>query len=271
MTPEEAIAQVRKSFPFSGYIDRKEPAILNVARTVLRYLEPGSRILDFGSGPCEKTAVLQLIGYVCSSYDDLRDPWHCSDGNAEKIKAFAVSIGIDFNLAEDDPLPFEAHSFDMVMLHEVLEHLHNSPRALLNKLLTLATPEGYLFVTVPNAANIRKRLDVLRGRSNLPSFSQYYWHPDPWRGHVREYVKKDLEQLSRFLGLDILELRSCHQMIAKMRPALRPIYHGMTCLAPGWRDSWLLVAQKRRGWIPRETAPDEVGQVGFSPNALSGD
>ena len=83
------------------------------------------------------------------------------------------------------------------MLNDVIEHLHNSPRSILLALLEALKDEGVLLITVPNAGNIRKRLDLLRGKTNLPPFSQYYWHPDPWRGHVREYVHGDLEQLAQ--------------------------------------------------------------------------
>ena len=70
----------------------------------------------------------------------------------------------------------------MVMLNHVVEHLHDFPRDLLNDLLTLVKPSGLLFITVPNAGNVRKRLDLLRGKTNLPPYEGYYWYPGRWRG-----------------------------------------------------------------------------------------
>ena len=173
MTIERAIQLVIKRFPFEGYITQGKMgkgAYSNIANTTLWYLRPGSKILDFGCGPCDKTAVLQFLGFRCSGYDDLEDRWHQIAGSRGRILAFAGECGIDLRLAGDGPLPFEKSSFEMIMLHDVLEHLHDSPRDLLNDLLELAKPEGLLFVTVPNAVNIRKRIDVLRGKTNLPSF-----------------------------------------------------------------------------------------------------
>jgi hypothetical protein len=65
MTVEEAIQLVIKRFPFEGYIapDRLKGAYSIIARTVLTHLRPGSKILDFGCAPCDKTAVLQFIGF----------------------------------------------------------------------------------------------------------------------------------------------------------------------------------------------------------------
>lgn len=230
-------------------------AYLNIAKTVLRYLQPGDRILDFGSGPCDKTAVIQTLGFKCSAYDDLQEIWHKAGRNRDKIIAFAKEFGIDFKIAIDDRFPFEENSFDMLMMHDVLEHLHDSPRDLLNDLLMLVKPEGYFFATVPNAVSTRKRIYVLFGKTNLPPFRHYYWYPGPWRGHIREYTKDDLAELSEYLNLDIVELRSCHHMLSKLPTVVLPVYLAVTSVFTGWKDSWLLVAKKRTGWVPRKPLP----------------
>jgi len=254
---DRAIHVARSRFPFEGYMESAEDAYRNVARAVLKHLPPGGKILDFGCGPCDKTAVLQALGFVCSGYDDLDDDWHHLDGNRQKILSFARESGIDFRLADGGAFPFDMHSFDMIMMHGVLEHLKESPRDLLNDLLELLKPGGLLFVTVPNAVNIRKRIHVLLGRTNLPAFDLYYWSPSPWRGHIREYTKGDLLQLSRNLGLHVLELRGCHHMLRKIPQALRPAFRVLTAVFSGWRDSWVLVARKPPDWRPKKTLPPE--------------
>jgi hypothetical protein len=137
----------------------------------------------------------------------------------------------------------------------VLEHFHDSPRELLNNLLESAKPRGLLFVMMPNIANIRKRVALLMGKSNLESFGRYYWTPGPWRGHVREYARSDLEQLATFLNLQILELRGVHDMLGRLPPIIRPAYLAATKLFPAWRDSWMLVARKPEGWTAQRQAP----------------
>jgi SAM-dependent methyltransferase len=259
MTTEKAIQLANEKFPIKGYMtsgSKVRRSYFNIANTVVRYLKPGTRILDFGSGPCDKTAVLQLAGFHCSAYDDLQDDWHKNPGNQEKIISFARACGINFKLATDYSLPFEKNYFDMVMMHSVIEHLHDSPRELLNNLLELTKPGGLLFITVPNAVNIRKRIAVLFGKTNLTDFEEYYWHPDPWRGHIREYVKDDLVKLSKYLNLEVLEIRSCDHMLEdRLSSVTRPIYLFLTSMFRGWKDSWLLVAKKKEGWQPRKTLP----------------
>lgn len=256
MRIEDCKKKVEKEFPFPWYLTHVSYQIVdNIANTVNKYLNPGRKILDFGSGPCDKTAIIQCLGYECSAFDDLLDDWHRKDDNLRKIIDFTNKVNIDFKLAEDGYLPFPKEYFDMVMSHDVLEHLHNSPRDLLNDLCELLKPNGLLFITVPNAVNIRKRIAVLTGGTNLPAYGTYYWYQGTWRGHVREYVKEDLNLLSQYLGLEILELNSCHHMLHAVPPKIRHIYLLLTKVFPGWRDSWLLVARKPHDWKPKRTLP----------------
>ena len=170
--------------------------------------------------------------------------------------AFAKEFSIDYKLSNGPVPPFGEHSFDMVMTHGVLEHLHDSPRELLIDVLKLVRPEGYFFATVPNAVNLRKRVNVMFGKTNLPPFDSYYWYPGPWRGHVREYTKDDLLKLSEYLELNEVELRSCHFMLCERVPkAARSLYRSLTTIFPGWRDTWLLVAKKKPYWVPRRNLP----------------
>lgn len=256
MNINEAQKIVLDKFPFDNFMDNEIVTSTNIATTVQKYLKKGDTILDFASGACDKTAVLQLLGYQCSTFDDLNDEWHLKDGNREKILDFAKDIGIDFNLASDGYLPFQKDTFDMVMAHDVLEHLHDSPKDMLNDLVALVKPGGYLFITVPNAVNIKKRINVLMGKTNLPNYSEFYWYPGPWRGHVREYVKNDLSLLSDFLNLDTVELTSCHHMLEVVPEKLRPPYKLITKVFTGWRDSWLFVGKKPQNWEPSKELPE---------------
>ena len=73
---ERASARVVERFPFPGYFDPVLNGHLTIAQTVSRYLPLGSRLLDFGAGPADKTAVLAALGYKCTAVDDLADEWH---------------------------------------------------------------------------------------------------------------------------------------------------------------------------------------------------
>lgn len=265
MNVTDALESVRERFPFPGYLNSagKIESITTAAEVCERYLSPAARILDFACGPADVTAVLSAMGFQCVGYDDLQDHWHKIGDNAAKILAFAASFEVDFRRAGGNPLreTFAPESFDMVMAHNVLEHLHNSPRDLMIELMSLLKPGGLLFTLVPNAVNLRKRVSVLFGRTNLPDYDLYYWYPEQWRGHVREYTKDDLRKFARNLSVDILELRSCHQMIERLPQRVRGPYRAVTALVPGWRDSWLLVAKKPLAWAPGSLSPEQLEKV----------
>lgn len=265
----EALATVREKFPFEGYIDAAVESFGTIGSVCLRHLPRGARILDFGCGPCDKTGILPPLGFECVGYDDFGDPWHSVDDRLERIREYAEDIGIDLRVASGDEYPFEPESFDMVMLHDVLEHIHDSPRELLNGLVTLMKPGGYLFVTVPNAANLRKRAHLLMGRTNLPPYAAFYWSPNPWRGHVREYVRGDLRSLTAFLGLDLVELGGRHHMLRKIPRLAHGPYRALTSVLTGCRDTWMLVARKPSGW-QAETEPRDSAAVAMSPWAATG-
>jgi SAM-dependent methyltransferase len=265
-SPEEAWRLVQERFPFPGYLQRDKGHV-SVAHTVMRYLRPGDKILDFGAGPCDKTAVLAALGFSCTAADDLSDAWHLLDSNRDTILDFAASFGIEYLLLAEGQLPDKHQAYDMVMLHDVIEHLHNSPRELMMRLLETLKPNGYLFITVPNHVNLRKRFDSVRGRSSLPSFPIYYWHPDPWRGHVREYTRDDCEKIVEYLDLELLELHGTHHMLEKVPERLMSLYLWFSRLVPDTRDTWSLVARKAPGWDPkRQLSRDEV----FQYTGLSG-
>jgi len=262
MNIDQAIQEVVSAFPFNEYMSSNDSSHKNIAATVAKWAPPGGSVLDFASGPCDKTAIVQKLGFQMSACDDLGDYWHNLPGNRDRIIKFATDEGVNFHLLESYDLPYEKESFDMVMAHAVLDHLHDSPRPLLNKLISFIKPNGHLFITLPNAVNIRKRIAVVRGKTNMPPYDSYYWYPGSWRGHVREYVKDDLEQMAQFLQLEIVELHGCHHMTKRVPAAIRPLYMAATAVFKGWRDSWCLVAKKPVGWTPKEElSQDELDAV----------
>ncbi|MGB0454924.1 MAG: class I SAM-dependent methyltransferase, partial [Bacteriovoracaceae bacterium] len=246
----KSIEKTQNEFPFQNYLDKKFDAYHLISSTIKDFLPQGGTILDFGAGSCDKTAVLQNMGYQCSAADDLQDHWHEEKDSKNKILNFADSIGINYILLRDQKLELEENQYDMVMSHDVIEHLHDSPKDLLNILVKSIKPGGYLFLSVPNAVNLRKRISVLKGETNYPPYDQFYWYPGPWRGHVREYTKNDLSLLSQYLKLDLKLLKGADHMIWKLPTFARFPYYLFTNFFDGMKDTLYLIAQKPNNWNP---------------------
>ncbi|MCA9293110.1 MAG: methyltransferase domain-containing protein [Phycisphaerales bacterium] len=261
-TLEDATQRVWQEFPFEGYISpaRREAVYPVISSTVRRLLPNGGRILDVGAGGCDTATVLSLMGYDTAAFDDFQDTWHLRNDNWEHIIRFASERGVDARRITDHtvPLPWEAESFDIVMAHDVIEHLHDSPKGMLEACWKLIKPGGYLFLTAPNAGNVRKRAGVLLGQSNMADFGYFYWCGTPWRGHVREYVRSDFERMGRYLGLAPVELRDVDTIMARrFKQPAKAVYATLTTLFSGLRSSWLYVGRKTPGSHPMTDPPKE--------------
>lgn len=259
MNTQDAIKRVKSHFPFKNYFGENLSPWITVGDTVQKYLKPGDKLFDLGSGACDKTAIAQVLGCECTAVDDLRDDWHLRGNNVALIERFADEMGVQFNREFTPP---NINSYDMVMMNDVLEHIHDSPRELLNTLVSGLKSGGYLFITVPNLANFRKRLSILRGKTNLPNYNLYYWYRGVWRGPQREYVRGDLVSMCENLGLQIVELKGVHHMLQNLPKPIRPVYKVFTYFLRDWRDTWFLVAQKPENWVAKgELSDAEFAQI----------
>lgn len=241
---DAACTWLERNFPLDGYLSLGTDSHRSIAGLVREMLPEGGRILDIGCGPCDKTAVLSRLGYDCTGIDDFADPWHRSEGNLARIADFARRAGVALVEGDGHALPFKPGSFDAVLLCDVIEHLHSSPRAMLSRALELLRDDGALIISVPNAVNLRKRIDVLRGRTNYPPYGQFLDSGDVWRGHVREYTWGDLEQLARTLALRDVRVEGRHHMLAVLPRWARSPFRALTAPLPALRDSLVLCGRK---------------------------
>jgi SAM-dependent methyltransferase len=270
-----AVDEVHAAFPFPGYIANgvrhgMAHVLLEVARHVRAEGKP--RLLDIGCGPMDKTAVFQALGFECSAVDDLGDPWHRRNGNLEKIEAFARARGIRFHRQDGTcAIPFPPGRFDVVTIFDVIEHLHESPREMLNAAGTQLKTGGVLAVTMPNSVNLRKRLAVLRGRTNYPAAGQFYLSPDGWRGHVREYTLDETVHLCEAAGFRVESATTFEgNAYDKLGGTKLRAYLALAKLFPTLRSFLLVVARKPEGWAPRPPDPEAFrrAQEGVVPSAV---
>jgi len=249
--------KLQTMFPFPGYCDRSMlEEITVIVRELRKYLPDFDhrRLLDIGSGPMDKTAMFKLLGFQCCAADDLTDPWHQRNDNADKIKEFAAVTGIEFchQTATDYAIPFEPESFDVVCALGVIEHLHESPRGLLNTMGRFVRREGLLVIAMPNSVNLRKRLSVLLGRTNYPSIDAFYYSSGQWRGHVREYTLSEAAFICQAAGFEILTQRTFeHLACKKLRTPLREFYLMLTSIVPTLGSGLLVICRKPASWKPQ--------------------
>lgn len=200
---------LRKFQPFLAYEKRTEFYVRLAFKT--GQLSPEKRLVDLGCG-------LSLFGLLCRCYgpevalvDDFGGGGGIALGGVPRppslLEWASLAHGIQV-ISQDfiaNPLPFAPNSVDLVTCFHSLEHWHHSPRRLFSEIRRILKPGGYLILATPNAANLRKRFFLMMGKTNFPELAEWYQEGDPvFRGHVREPVLKDLEDLLQWNGFQVM-------------------------------------------------------------------
>ena len=271
--PRAAFNFLREKYPIPYYLDGAETGNIFIANLVKRFLPKGGRILDLGCGSLTKAALLALLGYEIHGADDYQDPWHVRDNNVKKLKGFAGNFGIALKVQDvRHRLEYPENYFDGCMIHDFIEHLHETPRNLLNNAGLVVREGGYLFVSMPNAVNLRKRLSVIMGKSNYPAVEMFYHCIGPWRGHVREYTLPEQDYILRSSGFVVRFSGTYHGMVDRKLKSkfLKRLYKGVCRFFPAMRENIATVAQKPDGWKAMEGDPEAFrnSMIGSVPKGV---
>jgi trans-aconitate methyltransferase len=117
----------------------------------------------------------------------------CADHAAEGGNRYEF----DLNRAQDRTAwRTDLPKYDIVVMAEVLEHLHVAPQLTLGFVKTLLKPDSHLILQTPNAASMTKRLKLLLGRNPYEMIRSDPQNP----GHLREYTVTELRALAAELG-----------------------------------------------------------------------
>jgi SAM-dependent methyltransferase len=103
-----------------------------------------------------------------------------------------------FNV-EEEIFPFDADSFDVVFLCEMLEHLTMDPVRALREIHRVLKPGGALILTTPNVARLDNVLSLVNGVNIYDPYSGF----GPYGRHNREYNRHELHLLLEFVGFAV--------------------------------------------------------------------
>ena len=150
----------------------------------------GRRILDVGCGVGQYVAHLRSLPATVVGIDI--DPGRLADAGVGGLLA-----------ADAEHLPFAPHSFDMVILNEVIEHM-NDPRAALREIAEQLPARGHVVIYAPNRWFPFETHGVRwRGRYRFGNFPFVNWLPRVVRDrlvpHADVYTRRDLQRM--FHGL----------------------------------------------------------------------
>ena len=109
-------------------------------------------------------------------------------------------------------LPFQADTFDLVLSHEVLEHVQDDRKAVSEIVRTLK-PGGRLVLFCPNRGYPFETHGIYwRGHYHFGNIALVNYLPRRWRDrlapHVNVYTRKDLQQLFSGLPVKVITRRT---------------------------------------------------------------
>jgi SAM-dependent methyltransferase len=204
------------------------------------------RILDVGCG----------IGTYVKRFQMYSAQAHGVDIDPEKVEIAQQTLP-NISWAPAEELPFEDNSFDVIMLHEVIEHVDDDRQAI-HEAVRCLRPGGKVIIFAPNRLYpFETHGFYVGGRFVFRLLPFINYAPDIIRNifchHVRIYTRRDIEKL--FTGLNVEFLVRSHiypgfDNIAQRKPRLGQFLQVATDLAErtplrAFGISHFVVAQKR--------------------------
>ena len=154
----------------------------------------GKRILDIGCG----------VGAFVRRLGEFSDRVYGTDIDLESVRRGSEALP-NLALALGEHMPFKTGTFDVILLHEVLEHVDNDIETL-REARRLLAPGGRIIVFCPNRLYPFETHGIFVGKryvfGNVPLVN---WLPDAVRNrlvpHARTYSRKRLCRVYRRAGL----------------------------------------------------------------------
>jgi SAM-dependent methyltransferase len=165
------------------------------------------RVLDVGSGGGILASILSALGHEVCAVD-----FFDRTGNAT-YQMHPITFKV-CNV-EADPLPFEDGYFDAISCCQTFEHFTHSHLPPLLEMKRKLAPGGLIEIDVPNAACLRNRSRMLRGKHITWDYLEHYVHVQPsvYKGreyypnrHNREFTKSELGLLLKAAGFDAIQV-----------------------------------------------------------------
>ncbi len=188
---DKAIALGHPSYVWRAGQERR----LNLIR---RYAPlEGRCVLDAGCG----------VGMYVAAFRRFTDAVYGVDLDWKKIAQAARDLP-NLQVASVEALPFADGSFDVVLSHEVIEHVDDD-RAAVAGAVRVLKPGGRLVIYAPNRLYFFETHGFFwRGKYRLGNIPLVSWLPDRWRDrlcpHVRAYTARGLRRLLAGLPVKIV-------------------------------------------------------------------
>lgn len=150
-------------------------------------------------------------------------------------RLYTEHIQFDLNNCGVEEIKSDRAPFDLIVFSETIEHLYTSPLTVLPALRNLLRPGGGLFIQTPNAATLKARWELLKGRNPYELIRESRTNP----GHFREYTLDELISYAQQTGFSIESAEYCSYWRDD-----RPVFAWFENTVPTFRQGLSLLMKK---------------------------
>lgn len=192
---------------YSGYIDHEsdkkdEPARAAYGiylKALHKYSTKKGKMLDYGCGAGRFMIAAKTEGWEVFGYDV----------DCDGTKKLAEKTGAEV-WCGDPSVISEANTekFDLISMHQVLEHIKN-PNEALRGIVSMLKTNGYLMISVPNICSLSSRFKTFLERNDIRKHRiGAHYSTDH---HLFYYCPNTLKRLLSNHGLEVLWKRNGHK------------------------------------------------------------
>jgi SAM-dependent methyltransferase len=153
-------------------------------------------VLEFGVSR-QTTLYKDFLHGVCLHVADYKKPGCCATGDLSIDESYELDLT---RRASRDAAPIQRTNYDLVIFSEVLEHLMANPVEVIEWLLSLLKPSGYLLLTTPNMFSKHNMPVYLSYDNPLAPFAKEEERVPNSTHHLREYSHIELLRFVQAAG-----------------------------------------------------------------------
>jgi SAM-dependent methyltransferase len=195
--------------------------------------------------PLEDRAILDVgcgMGMYVHAFRRFSQDVHGVDIDAEKVARASQALP-NIRVAPAEDLPYPDGRFDIVLSHEVIEHVVDDQQAVAEAVRVLQSPEpmagkpgGRLVVFAPNRLYpFETHGAYWRGRYHFGNIPLVNYLPDRWRAglcpHVRAYTRRSLRHLLAGLPVRVVvhtQIFPGYDKVVHRYPSLGRVFRRVT-------------------------------------------
>lgn len=164
-----------------------------------KYLPGKGTLLDIGSGKGHLLQVARERGWMAQGYEI----------DDELAAGLTAKLGVSVRSGDFTKLDWEDKSFDVVVMHQVFEHLKD-PLSYLKSIRRILDDRGMLFIVIPNIQALAARVKFFLEKKGLrkSNIGAYY----DAAHHLFYFSPETLSGLLSRNGFDVLYMRSGHRV-----------------------------------------------------------